>query len=395
MTQSAARVDVGVTSHTARLAVERLSLTNFRSYKSLSLDVSPEPVVLTGANGAGKTNLLEALSLLAPGSGLRRARLADFRQRGGGSEGWAVAATLGGPNGSIRIGTGEVAGTPGRRSVRIDGTDVSGQNSLAERLHVIWLTPRMDRLFVDAPSGRRRFLDRLVAGFDPGHGRRVAAYQRCMRERSQMLKAYRLDLSWLKAIEETISEYAVAVTAARCDTVARLNILLKAPFGSLFPAANISLEGSVESWLTEMPAVAVEDQLREALGRSRTRDREAGSVTLGPHRTDVLVRHTDYDRPAAQCSTGEQKMLLVAIVLAHARAQAESSGQTPLMLLDEAMAHLDACHRRYLVDALCELGAQAWLTGVEADLFSSFSARAQFLSIDGGRVMGCSGRKSV
>jgi len=351
--------------------------------------------VLTGTNGAGKTNLLEALSLLAPGSGLRRARLADFRQRGGGSEGWAVAATLGGPNGCIRIGTGEVAGTPGRRSVRIDGTDVSGQNSLAERLHVIWLTPRMDRLFVDAPSGRRRFLDRLVAGFDPGHGRRVAAYQRCMRERSQMLKAYRLDLSWLKAIEETISEYAVAVTAARCDTVARLNILLKAPFGSLFPAANISLEGSVESWLTEMPAVAVEDQLREALGRSRTRDREAGSVTLGPHRTDVLVRHTDHDRPAAQCSTGEQKMLLVAIVLAHARAQAESSGQTPLMLLDEAMAHLDACHRRYLVDALCELGAQAWLTGVEADLFSSFSARAQFLSIDGGRVVGCSGRKSV
>ena len=375
--------------------MERLSLTNFRSYKSLSLDVSPEPVVLTGANGAGKTNLLEALSLLAPGSGLRRARLADFRQRGGGSEGWAVAATLGGPNGCIRIGTGEVAGTPGRRSIRIDGTDVSGQNSLAERLHVIWLTPRMDRLFVDAPSGRRRFLDRLVAGFDPGHGRRVAAYQRCMRERSQMLKAHRLDLRWLKAIEETIAEYAVAVTAARCDTVARLNILLKAPFRSLFPAANISLEGLVESWLTEMPAVAVEDQLREALGRSRTRDREVGSVTLGPHRTDVLVRHTDYDCPAAQCSTGEQKMLLVAIVLAHARAQAERSGQTPLMLLDEAMAHLDACHRRYLVDALCELGAQAWLTGVEADLFSSFSARAQFLSIDGGRVVRCSGRKSV
>ena len=377
-----------MSSHTARLAVERLSLTNFRSYTSLSLDVSPEPVVLTGANGAGKTNLLEALSLLAPGSGLRRARLADLRQRGGGDEGWAVAATLVGPNGCIRIGTGEVAGTPGRRSIRVDGTDVSGQSSLAERLHVIWLTPRMDRLFVDAPSGRRRFLDRLVTGFDSGHGRRVAAYQRCMRERSQMLKAYRLDMSWLKAIEETISEYAVAVAAARCDTVARLNILLKAPFGSLFPAANISLEGSVESWLTEMPAIAVEEQLREALSRSRARDREVGGATLGPHRTDVLVRHTDYDRPASQCSTGEQKMLLVAIVLAHAQAQAERSGQTPLMLLDEAMAHLDASHRRCLVDTLCELGAQAWLTGVEADLFSSFSARAQFLSIDEGSLVG-------
>ncbi|SVE63865.1 uncharacterized protein METZ01_LOCUS516719, partial [marine metagenome] len=228
--------------HTARLAVERLSLTHFRSYTSLNLEVSPEPVVLTGANGAGKTNLLEALSLLGPGSGLRRARLADLRQRGGDGEGWAVAANLGGPNGCIRIGTGEVAGTPGRRSIRVDGTDVSGQSSLAERLHVIWLTPGMDRLFVDAPSGRRRFLDRLVTGFDPGHGRRVAAYQRCMRERSQMLKAYHLDMSWLKAIEETISEYAVAVAAARCDTVARLNILLKAPFESLFPPANISLE---------------------------------------------------------------------------------------------------------------------------------------------------------
>ena len=210
-----------------------------------------------------------------------------------------------------------------------------------------------------------------------------------------MLKAYHLDMGWLKAIEETISEYAVAVAAARCDTVARLNILLKAPFGSLFPPANISLEGSVESWLTEMPAVAVEERLREDLGRSRVRDREVGGATVGPHRTDVLVRHTDYDCPAAQCSTGEQKMLLVAIVLAQAQAQAERSGQTPLMLLDEAMAHLDASHRRYLVDALCGLGAQVWLTGVDADLFSSFSARAQFLSIDKGRVVGCSGRKSV
>ena len=388
MTQSVVRVDVGASSHAARLAVESLSLTNFRSFTGLSLNVSSDPVVLIGANGAGKTNLLEALSLLAPGSGLRQARLADLRRRGHCGEGWAVAATLGGPNGSIRIGTGEVAGTPGRRSVRVDGTDVSGQSTLAERLHVIWLTPRMDRLFVDAPSGRRRFLDRLVTGFDPGHGRRVAAYQRSMRERLQMLKASRLDASWLKAIEETISEYAVAVAAARYDTVGRLNILLNAPLGSLFPAATISLEGSVESWLSEMPAVAVEEQLREALGRSRTRDREVGGTTFGPHRTDVLVRHTGYDCPAAQCSTGEQKMLLVAIVLAHARAQTERSGQTPLMLLDEGMAHLDASHRRYLVDALCELGAQAWLTGVEKDLFSSFSARAQFLSIDGGRVEG-------
>ena len=386
-------VDLSPPQHAVRLAVKNLSLTQFRSYARLSLDVGPEPVVLTGENGAGKTNLLEALSLLAPGRGLRRARLSDLCQRGADTQGWAVAAILRGPNGCINIGTGDITGTSGRRNIRIDGVDAAGQKSLAEQLHVIWLTPRMDRLFIDAPSARRRFFDRLVAGFDPGHGHRLAAYQRCMRKRAQILRAYRVDSSWLNAIEETMSEYAVAVAAARCGTLARLNVLLKAPFGSLFPGAILELEGSVESWLIDMPAVEAEERLRVALAEARAHDMETGGATLGPHRTDLLVRHIDYDLPAGQCSTGEQKMLLVSIVLAHAQAQTQRSGQTPLILLDEVMAHLDAAHRDHLIDALCALGAQTWLTGVEADLFSSFASRAQFLTISEGRIIDFSDRK--
>ena len=386
-------VDLSPPRHAVRLAVKNLSLTQFRSYARLSLDVGPEPVVLTGENGAGKTNLLEALSLLAPGRGLRRARLSDLCQRGAETQGWAVAAILRGPNGCINIGTGDITGTSGRRNIRIDGADAAGQKSLAEQLHVIWLTPRMDRLFIDAPSARRRFFDRLVAGFDPGHGHRLAAYQRCMRKRAQILRAYRVDSSWLNAIEETMSEYAVAVAAARCGTLARLNVLLKAPFGSLFPGAILELEGSVESWLIDMPAVEAEERLRVALAEARAHDMETGGATLGPHRTDLLVRHIDYDLPAGQCSTGEQKMLLVSIVLAHAQAQTQHSGQTPLILLDEVMAHLDAAHRGHLIDALCVLGAQTWLTGVEADLFSSFASRAQFLTISEGQIIDFSDRK--
>ena len=386
-------VDLSPPRNAVRLAVKNLSLTQFRSYARLSLDVGPEPVVLTGENGAGKTNLLEALSLLAPGRGLRRARLSDLCQRGADTQGWAVAAILRGPNGCINIGTGDITGTSGRRNIRIDGADAAGQKSLAEQLHVIWLTPRMDRLFIDAPSARRRFFDRLVAGFDPGHGHRLAAYQRCMRKRAQILRAYRVDSSWLNAIEETMSEYAVAVAAARCGTLARLNVLLKAPFGSLFPGAILELEGSVESWLIDMPAVEAEERLRVALAEARAHDMETGGATLGPHRTDLLVRHIDYDLPAGQCSTGEQKMLLVSIVLAHAQAQTQRSGQTPLILLDEVMAHLDATHRDHLIDALCVLGAQTWLTGVEADLFSSFASRAQFLTISEGRIIDFSDRK--
>ena len=386
-------VDLSPPRHAVRLAVKSLSLTQFRSYARLSLDVGPEPVVLTGENGAGKTNLLEALSLLAPGRGLRRARLSDLCQRGADTQGWAVAAILRGPNGCINIGTGDITGTSGRRNIRIDGADAAGQKSLAEQLHVIWLTPRMDRLFIDAPSARRRFFDRLVAGFDPGHGHRLAAYQRCMRKRAQILRAYRVDSSWLNAIEETMSEYAVAVAAARCGTLARLNVLLKAPFGSLFPGAILELEGSVESWLIDMPAVEAEERLRVALAEARAHDMETGGATLGPHRTDLLVRHIDYDLPAGQCSTGEQKMLLVSIVLAHAQAQTQRSGQTPLILLDEVMAHLDAAHRDHLIDALCVLGAQTWLTGVEADLFSSFASRAQFLTISEGQIIDFSDRK--
>ena len=372
------------------LAVRNLRLMGFRSYENLNLDVDPVPVVLTGANGAGKTNLLEALSLLAPGRGLRQASMADFRLRGGDLVGWGISAHLETADGSIDIGTGEDdCSLPGRRKVRINGDKAIGQNHLSEYLHVVWLTPQMDRLFTDSPSGKRRFFDRLVSGFYPEHARRLTAYQRCLRERMEMLRQNRIDNFWLTAVEETLSEHGVAVTAARSDVLNRLNILLQSPYESLFPKVDMELTGAVESWLADMPATAVEERVRAALASSRSRDSDTGRTLFGPHRTELLVRHANHDLPAEQCSTGEQKMLLVSIILAHAQAQVERTGQTPLVLLDEAMAHLDATHRRHLIDILCFLGVQAWLTGVEPDLFSAFAARAQFLNINEGRIGKC------
>ena len=393
MTQTAALTELTTAPRSAKLVVRRLVLDHFRSFARLNVEVGPEPVVLTGENGAGKTNLLEALSLLAPGRGLRGARLADFSKREPEPHGWAVAATVSGCNGCINIGTGHISGTSGRRKIRINGVDGAGQSTLSEHLHVIWITPGMDRLFTDAPSARRRFFDRMVTGFDSGHGRRLSAYQRCMRERVQMLRAYHADSAWLNAIEETIAEHAVAIAAARCDALTCLNNFLDSSFGAWFPRVSITLKGSVESGLGDAPAVTVEEQFRSELAKSRTRDRETGAAAFGPHRTELLVWHIDQDLPAAHCSTGQQKMLLIAIVLAHAQAQVRRSGQTPLILLDEAMAHLDATRRGHLIDALCMLGAQTWLTGVDADLFSYFESRAQFLTISDGDIKECDGRK--
>ncbi len=393
MTQTPALADITMSSRSAKLVVRRLVLDHFRSFARLNVEVGPEPVVLTGENGAGKTNLLEALSLLAPGRGLRRARLADFSKREPEPHGWAVAATLSGCNGCINIGTGHIGGTPGRRKIRINGVDGAVQSTLSEYLHVIWITPGMDRLFTDAPSARRRFFDHMVTGFDPEHGRRLLAYQRCMRERVQMLRAYHADDVWLSAIEETIAEHAVAIAAARCDALTCLNNFLDSSFSEWFPRASIAFEGTVECGLKYTPAVTVEEQFRSELAKSRTRDRETGAAAFGPHRTELLVWHIDHDLPAAHCSTGEQKMLLISIVLAHALAQVQRSGQTPLILLDEAMAHLDAIRRGHLIDALCMLGAQTWLTGVDADLFSYFASRAQFLTVSDGDLKKCDGRK--
>jgi DNA replication and repair protein RecF len=373
-------------------AVSRLSLTDFRCYPQARLDCEPRPVVLVGPNGGGKTNLLEALSFLAPGRGLRRARLAEVDRRPAGSGEaagpWAVAATVETAAGTVRLGTGRDPGGDGapgqRRVVRVDGRPASGQSALASHLSIVWLTPEMNRLFLDAASARRRFLDRLVFGFDGAHAARVSAYRHGLRERARLLRDGAADDAWLSALEDTISARGVAIAAARRALVARLDAAAAEAIGP-FPRVGVALEGTVEAWLDEAPALATEERFRAALRATRGRDTEAGGA-VGPHRSDLAVRHLAKGVPAARCSTGEQKALLVSLVLAHARLLAAERGETPTILLDEVAAHLDAERRAALYDELCALGAQAWLTGTDEALFEPLRRRAQLFRVCDGVV---------
>jgi DNA replication and repair protein RecF len=361
------------------LAVRRLTLTDFRCYRFLRLDTECRPVVLTGANGAGKTNLLEALSFLAPGRGLRRATLSEVTRRevsAGGA--WAVAAVLDGPAGRVEIGTGRQAGTE-RRAVRVDGQPAKAQ-TLGSLTSALWLTPAMDRLFIEGAGGRRRFLDRLVLGQDHGHAGRAGAYEHAMRERTRLLRAGRADAGWLTALEDAMARHGVAVALARRQAADRLNRACAAQQGP-FPAARLTLAGEVEGWLDTLDPATAEDRARAALLRARARDEAAGAATFGPHRTDVQVRHAPKDLPAGQCSTGEQKAVLVSIVLAQARVRTQASGTAPLMLLDEVVAHLDDTRRRALFDELAGLSAQSWMSGTDEQLFAGFEDRAQFFRV--------------
>jgi DNA replication and repair protein RecF len=371
----------------ARLAVTRLSLTDFRCYPSARLDLDPRPVVLTGPNGAGKTNLLEALSFLTPGRGLRRSRLSeiDRRQpRAETAEGpWAVAASVATPQGEVRIGTGRDAASESgeRRLVRIDGVPAKSQAVLAAHVNLVWLTPQMDRLFLEGASARRRFLDRLVFGFDPDHAGRVAAYEHAMRERNRLLRNGPADASWLAALEDGMSRHGVAIAAARRDTAERLDAAAAEGVGP-FPRPRLTLAGTVETWLDEgAPALAVEDRLRERLVVSRRQDAESGTTAAGPHRTDLMVEHGGTGMAAGHCSTGEQKALLIAILLAHARLQTDLHGAPPLMLLDEVAAHLDVQRRSALFGEIEAMAAQAWLTGTDESLFAPLDGKAQFFGV--------------
>jgi DNA replication and repair protein RecF len=296
------------------------------------------------------------------------------------------------PDGPVDIGTArEIVRTPGgdqeseRRVVKIDGKPAKGQGDLARYLSVAWLTPEMDRLFLEASSGRRRFIDRLVYGFVPDHASRVSAYERAMRERSRLLREGSADPSWLAALEQQMAEAAVAIAAARRDLVARLNQASAAGIGP-FPRPEATMEGAVETWLGDGPALAAEDRFRESLVESRRRDAEAGGAAEGPHRSDLQVIHAERGAPAEQCSTGEQKALLIALVLAAARLRALEHGAAPILLLDEVVAHLDETRRAALFDELVALGAQAWLTGTDRALFAALGDRAQFLDVADGAL---------
>lgn len=380
----------------------RLTLSDFRCYAALRLEVDDRPVVLTGPNGAGKTNLLEAISFLVPGRGLRRARLGEVARRAAGdapSGGWAVAATFATGEDVVEIGTGLTAnaasgtgvnGTSARRAVRIDGVEMHGQAALGEKAAALWLTPEMERLFSDRAAGRRRFLDRLVVALDAAHSGRIVAYQRTMRERAQLLRKGERggagpDATWLAALEGTMVEKGIAIVAARAALVERLNAACAAGIGP-FPAAGLALAGVVEDWLAEMPALDAEDRFRESLAAARRRDAEAGGAAVGPHLSDLRITHLAMRAGAEQCSTGEQKALLISIVLANARLRRLEKGAIPLLLLDEVVAHLDETGRAALFDEILALGAQAWMTGTDAALYSPLRGKAQYFRVENAQI---------
>ncbi|MDQ2703876.1 MAG: DNA replication/repair protein RecF [Pseudomonadota bacterium] len=367
--------------------IRKLTLANFRNYSSLSLDLEPGMVVFSGENGAGKTNLLEAISLLTPGRGLRRAPYADVAREGS-VGGFAVHAQLDGAKGPFDIGTGTAGLDPnseaGRR-VRINSAQAAAED-LLEWLRVLWITPAMDALFTGPAGDRRRFLDRLVLAIDPGHGRRALDYEKAMRGRNRLLADGSRDQAWFDAIELQMVEAGTAIAAARAEMVRLLAAMIDKLPASPFPQADLALAGSLEAMVGHAPAVEIEETFRRALASGRERDRAAGRTLDGPHRSDLLVRHRPKSMPAELCSTGEQKALLVGIVLAHARLSGEMSGSVPILLLDEIAAHLDAGRRAALFSILENLGCQTFMTGTEATLFSSIEGRALILTVDHGRV---------
>jgi DNA replication and repair protein RecF len=373
-----------------RVSVERLKLTDFRNYVSLAVRFNPGAVVLAGDNGSGKTNLLEAISMLSPGRGLRRAAYADM-VRDGAAGGFVVHAHVEGPSGGADIGTGagasDAEGDGGLRKVRINGAPARSADDMLEWLRVMWLTPAMDGLFTGPAADRRRFLDRLVLTIDPAHGRRALDYEKAMRGRNRLLSDGSRNAAWFEAIETQMAENGTAIAAARYEMVRLLAAMIeRTPDTGPFPKADLALSGALEEGLAARAAVDVEEDFRHRLAEGRERDRAAGRTLEGPHRSDLLVRHRPKAMPAELCSTGEQKALLVGLVLSHARLTGEASGMAPILLLDEIAAHFDHRRRAALFDILEDLGCQVFMTGTERALFSAIDGRAQFLAVSAGAV---------
>ncbi len=354
-------------------AITRLALTDFRSYGTAMVSAGTGAIVITGDNGAGKTNILEALSLLAPGRGLRGAALSEAA-RAQGAGGWSVAATLQAPGGEVEIGTGTAASAPERRIVRINGAAATAA-ALGEWLALLWLTPAMDRLFADTPAARRRFLDRLVLALHPGHARETIRYDAAMRARTRLLTSEAApDPHWLAALETAMAEHGSAVSEARTQTVAALAEQLAGMAPSPFARPLLALAG------TDAPDLAL------ALARGRAADAAAGRALIGPHRADLLVTHAAKGEPAARGSTGEQKALLISLILAHAELVASRSGSPPVLLLDEIAAHLDAGRRAALFARLEAMGSQVWMTGTDPALFEAVG-HATRLHVQAGAVL--------
>lgn len=379
-------------THNATLAIRRLTLTEFRNYAALRLETAAQLVALVGPNGAGKTNILEAISLLAPGRGLRGVTF-DALPRQGGPGSWAIAAEIEAEHGPVSLGTAwsgqPDAGEGGSRQVVIDGEAQKGSGALGEHMRLLWLTPAQDRLFAGPASDRRRFLDRMVTAFDPEHAARITVFEKVMRERNLLLEEVRPDQAWLGSLEAHMAEAAVAISAARLVGLEALQAHIgEGRETSSFPWAEVTVSGEIEALVAAKPAVQVEDEYRKILADSRGIDRAAGRTLRGPHRSDLEVVHGPKRMAAAQCSTGEQKALLIGLVLAQARAVKAGAGVPPVLLLDEVAAHLDRARRKSLLEALAALGSQSWMTGTDAELFEAIGEMGQVLQVEAGRVSG-------
>jgi DNA replication and repair protein RecF len=371
-------------SERSRPQVRRVILRDFRSYGALDISFDGSVIVLCGENGVGKTNLIEALSLFSPGRGLRRAELADCARLGG-PGGFTVSVTIETDGAERQLGFRLEAGA---RRYRIDRAPVAAARAFAEHVRIIWLTPSMDGLFIGAAGDRRRFLDRLVLAIDPGHGARVAQLERALRGRNKLLEEGGRDAHWLEAVEREAAELGVAIAAARVECVARLKamIALERDDASPFPWADLALEGDVEDLVANFPALAAEERYRVLLREGRGRDSAAGRTLIGPHVADLVVRHGPKQSLAVQTSTGEQKALLVGLVLAHARLVAEMSGIAPWALFDEVTAHFDPRRRLAIFGALERIGGQVFLTGADPAAFADLQGRATMLEVTPGRV---------
>jgi len=368
------------------LSIERLTLTNFRNYPDLRLVLDASPVILTGMNGSGKTNLLEAVSLFVPGRGLCRAVPSEW-QTSGQTSPWAVVAEMQAPAGEIKMATGRDPDKPDgeRRVVQIDGRPARSQQTLAQHVAMAWITPDLDRVLADGPSARRKLLDRMAYSFDPAHSGRVHRYEKALRERLRLLRDGITDASWLSGLEDEMARTGVAIAAARRQLLRQLQTGI-AETQSVFPRADLSLRGTAEEALADQPALLVEDHLRAALARTRGDDAQSGTCAIGPHRSDLHVVHRARHCPADLCSTGEQKALLVAMMLAYVRTLAQARQMKPLFLLDDITAHLDSVRRAALFEEITALGVQAWLTGTDASAFKPLLARAQHFAVDNGQL---------
>lgn len=372
---------------TQKTFIQRLKLTDFRNYTQAGLVLDGRHVVLVGKNGAGKTNFMEAISLLSPGRGLRRAVLSDM-PRIGAEASFTIFASIDGMNGEADIGTGTETTEEDNlvRRLRINGSPAKSVDDLTDHLRILWLTPAMDGLFTGPSAERRRFLDRLVLSLDPAHGRRANDFERAMRSRNRLLSEGRFDPSWLSGIEQQMAALGVAMAAARREMLGLLAGLIEADRQtSPFPSAELSLTGFLDD-LGDLPAFELEERYIEVLAQSRHRDAAAGRTLEGPHRADLTVRHIEKNIDAERCSTGEQKALLIGLILAHARLVATMTGFAPILLLDEIAAHLDEGRRAALFDRIDALGGQAFMTGTDVAMFSALGERAQIVTVEDGSL---------